>query len=120
MLEKISESSQQHDVSLRFCVSCLKKFCPKTAQISSGTVRFFVPTVDAFSRNHFAYIELPQKIVDIIYHTEEHFSVDLTEIAEVLHVEIGDLPSATRKEEIKSFYSYSAEINVHFAHQITA
>lgn len=120
MFEKISEGSQLHDVSLRFCVSCLKKFCPQKEQINSGAVRFFVPTVDSFSRNHFAYMELPQKIVDIIYHTDEHFSVDLSEIAEVLHVEIGDLPSDKRKEEIKSFYSYSTEINVHFANQITA
>ncbi|WP_133137474.1 hypothetical protein [Legionella rowbothamii] len=113
MFDKISASS--HDISLRFCADCLKKFCPQT---ESDTVRFFVPTVDALFRNHFAYIELSKKMVDIIYKIEEHFSVDLSEIAKVLHVELGDLPSREREEEIESFYSYSPESNFHFIREI--
>ncbi|WP_242602285.1 hypothetical protein [Legionella steigerwaltii] len=73
-----------------------------------------MPTFDGLFRNHFAYIELPKKVLDVIYHIEEPSSVDLSEIAEVLHVEIGDLPSSERAEEIKSFYSYSTETNFHF------
>ncbi|KTD53256.1 hypothetical protein Lsan_3666 [Legionella santicrucis] len=118
MFDKISTSSQSHDISLRFCAKCLKKFCPDTEQINSDTVRFIVPTLDALFRNHFAYIELPKKMVDVIYHIEEHTSVDLSEIAEVLHVELGDLPSCEREEEIKSFYSYSTESNFHFTKQL--
>jgi hypothetical protein len=113
MFDKISANS--HDISLRFCANCLKKFCPQT---DADTARFFVPTVDALFRNHFAYIELSKKMVDAIYQIEEHFSLDLSEIAEVLHVEIGDLPSSERAEEIKSFYSYSPEINFHFTNEI--
>ncbi|KTC89552.1 Uncharacterised protein [Fluoribacter dumoffii] len=106
MFDEMSTSLQSHDISLRFCAKCLKKFCPSTEQVNSDMVRFFVPTLDALFRNHFAYIELPKKMVDIIYHIEEHSSIDLSEIARVLHVELGDLPSSERKEEIKSFYSY--------------
>lgn len=118
MSEKNSLSSSLQDISLRFCANCLKKFCPKPEQINSDIVRFFVPTLDALFRNHFAYIELSKKMVEIIYQIEEHFSVDLSEIAEVLHVEIGDFPSGERKEEIKSFYAYSTEINFHFTNPI--
>ncbi|MDR3504374.1 MAG: hypothetical protein P4L79_17540 [Legionella sp.] len=113
MFDNISASP--HDISLRFCATCLKKFCPKT---DSDTVRFFVPTLDSLFRNHFAYIELSKEMVDLIYQIEDHFSVDLSEIAEVLHVEIGDLPSGERKEEIESFYAYSPEINFRFTNQI--
>lgn len=118
MSEKNSSSSPLHDISLRFCANCLKKFCPRPEHINSDTVRFFVPTFDALFRNHFAYIELSKKMVDIIYHIEEHFSVDLSEIAKVLHVEIGDYLSSERKEEIASFYSYSTEINFHFTNPV--
>lgn len=75
-------------------------------------MRFFVPTLDALFRNHFAYIELSKEMIDIIYHNEDHFSVDLSEIAEVLHVGIGDLPSCERKEEIESFYSHSTDVKI--------
>ena len=114
MFDKTSAGSQLYDISLRFCIKCLKKFCPQTEQINSDTVRFFVPTLDALFRNHFAYIELPRKMVDVIYHIEDHSSVDLSEIAKVLHVELGDVPSYEREEEIKSFYSYSTESHFHF------
>ncbi|KTD59624.1 hypothetical protein Lsai_0535 [Legionella sainthelensi] len=118
MFDELSTSSQPYDISLRFCAKCLKKFCPDTEQINSDTVKFFVPTLDGLFRNHFAYIELPKKMVDKIFHIEEHTSVDLSEIAKVLHVELGDLPSCEREKEIKSFYSYSSEINFHFAEQL--
>lgn len=114
MLNQMSTHSQAHDVSLRFCANCLKKFCPQTQQIKSNTVRFFVPTIDSLFRNHFAYIGLSRNVVDSLYHIEEHFSVDLSEIAEVLHVEMGDLPSDERKKEIELFFSYSAENNFYF------
>ena len=118
MFDKISANSQLHDLSLRYCANCLKKFFPRADQINSDVVRFFVPTLDALSRNHFAYIELSKEMVEAIYRIEDHFSIDLSEIAEVLHVEIGDLPSDERKEEIESFYAYSPEINFHFINQI--
>lgn len=115
MFDKTSVTS--HDISLRFCANCLKKFCPQT---DSDLVRFFVPSFDALFRNHFAYIELSREMVDAIYQIEEHFSVDLAEIAEILHVEIGDLPSSERQEEIEAFYSYSPEINFHFIPRVEA
>ncbi|MFJ1269323.1 hypothetical protein ACD661_12215 [Legionella lytica] len=115
MFDKMSANS--HAISLRFCANCLKKFCPQTG---SDSVRFFVPSFDALFRNHFAYIELSKEMVDAIYKIEEHFSVDLAEIAEILHVEVGDLPSYERQEEIKAFYSYSSEINFHFINPVEA
>ncbi len=111
----VKTSARPEEISLRFCAKCLKKFCPQT---DSATVRFFVPTLDALFRNHFAYIELSKEMVDAIYSIEEHYSVDLSNIAEVLHVELGDLPSEEREEEIKSFYSYTSELNFHFTNPI--
>ncbi|VEH30125.1 Uncharacterised protein [Legionella sainthelensi] len=67
MFDELSTSSQPYDISLRFCAKCLKKFCPDTEQINSDTVKFFVPTLDGLFRNHFAYIELPKKMVDKIF-----------------------------------------------------
>ncbi|KTC82718.1 hypothetical protein [Legionella cincinnatiensis] len=104
MSDEISASTNLHDISLNFCANCLKKFCSKVEQINFDKVRFFVPTLDVLFRNHFAYIEVSKEIVDIIYRIEDHVTVDLSEIAEVLHIEMGDLPSYERKEEIKSFY----------------
>jgi hypothetical protein len=114
MFNTMSANVHSHDISLRFCANCLKKFCPQTKKVNSETVRFFVPTIDSLFRNHFAYIELSRSIVDSIYHIEEHFSLDLSEIAEVLHVEMGDLPSDERKKEIELFFSYAAESNFYF------
>ncbi|KTD59054.1 hypothetical protein [Legionella shakespearei] len=118
MFNKMSTDFQLYDISLRFCANCLKKFCPQTKQMHSDSVRFFVPTIDSLFRNHFAYIELSKSIVDSIYLIEEHFSVDLSEIAEILHVEMGDLPSDERKEEIEAFFSYATESNFHFTDQM--
>ena len=100
----VHTTSPLADISLRFCSCCLKKFCPRPDKIKGSKARFFVPTIDALFREHFAYIEAPKSLIEFIYEREEKCSLDLLDRAKVLHVEKGSFPDEERAEEIVSFY----------------
>lgn len=108
MTYHVHSSSPLSDISLRFCSCCLKKFCPRPETIEGNSVRFFVPTIDVLFREHFAYVQVPRRLVDFLYENEETCSVNLSEVAHILHVEKGAYPSAERVDEIISFYDWAS------------
>ena len=109
MTYRIGTNTPLEDISLRYCSCCLKKFCPRPEKVRSKTARFFVPTIDVFHRSHFAYVEVPKKLIEALYDRQDKFSIDLGKVANVLHIEIGDCPSPEREEEIVSFYDLCSQ-----------
>ncbi len=99
------------DVSLRFCSCCLKKLCPDLTADNEDTLRFFVPTIDSLFRNHFAYIAVKKNILREICNSEETYSINLEEIADILHLEQGDFPTPEQRKEIEAFYTAISDHN---------
>ncbi len=104
-------SIDTNNFPLIYCSKCFKKYCPRLIDEESLVARFFVPTLDSLYRNHFAYVELSRKMVDIIYSINDRFSIDLSEIGRVLHIEIGEMPTNARKEEVEFFYSFNTSMH---------
>lgn len=97
------------DVSLRFCSCCLRKLCPDLKSTPSDTLRFFVPTIDSLSRNYFAYIAIKKTVLSTICDSEDTYSINLEEIADILHLQQGDFPSMDQRKEIEDFYTSISE-----------
>ncbi len=120
MTRHVNTNTPLQDLSLRFCSCCLKQFCPKPEQFQSETVRFFVPTIDALSREHFAYIEASKKFIESLYGNGDKLSLNLAEHTQILHIEIGTFPSLEREQEIISFYNSAQSITAQAYNQLAA
>ncbi|MEM6780820.1 MAG: hypothetical protein AAF569_03055 [Pseudomonadota bacterium] len=120
MIHRVNTNIPVEELSLRYCSCCFKKFCPRPELIESETVRFFVPTIDSLCRDHFAYIEMPRQLVDELYNRKEKFHINLNEVAKILHIEIGDLPSIEREQEITSFFGVVSDFNAYTSNRLAA
>ncbi len=95
------------DVSFRFCTGCLLKFCSHLSYSNTNqAVRFFVPTIDYLMREHFIYLEIEQPILTKLLQREDPISIDLKNIAKILHVQKGEWPSTQDREAIEHIYQH--------------
>lgn len=95
------------DVSFRFCTGCLLKFCSHLSYSNANeAVRFFVPTIDHLMREHFIYLEIKQTILTKLLQRDDPISVDLSEIAQILHIQRGEWPTSQDRETIEQIYQH--------------
>lgn len=100
------------DVSFSFCTGCLLKFCSHLSfGNSSDKIRFFVPTIDYLMREHFIYLEINQTTLTKLLQREDPISVDISKIAQILHVQRGEWPSTQDRETIEQIYQYITSEN---------
>lgn len=101
-------------ISFRFCTGCLLKFCSHLSYSNApDKVRFFVPTIDHLMREHFIYLEIKQSVLTQLLQKDEPISVDLSEFAEILHIQRGEWPSTQDQETIEEIYNHTtAEYNL--------
>ncbi|PCI57012.1 MAG: hypothetical protein COB36_01720 [Alphaproteobacteria bacterium] len=60
-------------------------------------------------RDHFIYLEIKQSVLSQLLQRETPISVDLSEFAEILHIQRGEWPSAQDQETIEQIYNHTTD-----------
>ena len=107
------------DVSLSYCVNCLKKFIPDFNEETQDSLYFFTPTIDMYGRNHFIYVCMSAPNARHVFAGAAGNVIQLSDYANILHVEEGGWPDAERQKEIRDFYHLAMNYS-HAQHRYAA
>lgn len=92
------------DIAMNYCVNCLRKFCPDMCSPRDSRVYFFIPVTDSLDRPFHAYIGMRAHDLRRIFADPTPRAIDLSEHAQILHIEEGYWPTEERQEEIRAFH----------------
>ncbi len=95
------------DIAYRFCTHCLSNFCSNVSQ-TQEKVRVFLPTIDDLMRDHFMYVEFENNVLQNLLNDQQAKNIDISEYAEILHIQQGHFPTQEDQDVISEIYQYTS------------